>query len=64
MMTATTKTFNIAGAHIGNVIIADAALRAPLRRAHDGAGHFAEQLSECIWRPPPIRPKVRPGSTR
>ncbi|TNC70341.1 MalY/PatB family protein [Rubellimicrobium roseum] len=29
MMTATTKTFNIAGAHIGNVIIPDAALRAP-----------------------------------
>lgn len=28
MMTATTKTFNIAGAHIGNVIIADEALRA------------------------------------
>lgn len=27
-MTATTKTFNIAGAHIGNVIIADEALRA------------------------------------
>ena len=28
MMTATTKTFNIAGAHIGNVIIADPILRA------------------------------------
>lgn len=28
MMTATTKTFNIAGAHSGNVIIADAKLRA------------------------------------
>ena len=28
MMTATTKTFNIAGAHIGNVIVADPALRA------------------------------------
>jgi len=27
MMTATTKTFNIAGAHIGNVIIADPAMR-------------------------------------
>ncbi|MFC3085151.1 MalY/PatB family protein [Tabrizicola soli] len=27
MMTASTKTFNIAGAHIGNVIIADPALR-------------------------------------
>lgn len=29
MMTAATKTFNIAGAHVGNVIIPDAALRAP-----------------------------------
>jgi cysteine-S-conjugate beta-lyase len=29
MMTASTKTFNIAGAHIGNVIIPDPALRAP-----------------------------------
>ena len=29
MMTATTKTFNIAGAHIGNVIVPDEALRAP-----------------------------------
>ncbi|NCO87665.1 MAG: pyridoxal phosphate-dependent aminotransferase [Rhodobacterales bacterium] len=29
MMTATTKTFNIAGAHIGNVIIEDPDLRAP-----------------------------------
>lgn len=28
MMTATTKTFNIAGAHVGNVIIPDPALRA------------------------------------
>lgn len=28
MMTATTKTFNIAGSHIGNVIIPDATLRA------------------------------------
>jgi cystathionine beta-lyase len=29
MMTATTKTFNMAGAHIGNIIIPDAKLRAP-----------------------------------
>jgi cystathionine beta-lyase len=28
MMTAATKTFNVAGAHVGNVIIADEALRA------------------------------------
>jgi cystathionine beta-lyase len=32
MMTATTKTFNIAGAHVGNVIIADDALRARFAR--------------------------------
>jgi cystathionine beta-lyase len=30
MMTATTKTFNIAGAHVGNVIVPDDALRATL----------------------------------
>ena len=32
MMTATTKTFNIAGAHIGNVIIADPVLRGKFAR--------------------------------
>ena len=32
MMTATTKTFNIAGAHVGNVIIPDPALRARFAR--------------------------------
>jgi cystathionine beta-lyase len=31
MMTATTKTFNIAGSHIGNVIITDEKLRGPFR---------------------------------
>ncbi len=30
MMTATTKTFNIAGSHVGNVIVSDPALRARL----------------------------------
>lgn len=34
MMTATTKTFNIAGAHIGNVIIPDTALRARFAARH------------------------------
>ncbi len=34
MMTATTKTFNIAGAHIGNVIIPDMALRARFAARH------------------------------
>jgi cystathionine beta-lyase len=38
MMTATTKTFNIAGAHTGNVIIADPALRAKFLAAHNAAG--------------------------
>ena len=32
MMTATTKTFNIAGCHTGNVIIPDAALRVPFAK--------------------------------
>lgn len=38
MMTATTKTFNIAGAHIGNVIIPDEALRAPFRARMEALG--------------------------
>ncbi len=38
MMSATTKTFNIAGAHIGNVIIADPALRARFAATHMAAG--------------------------
>jgi cystathionine beta-lyase len=38
MMTATTKTFNIAGAHIGNVIIADDALRARFATRHLAMG--------------------------
>lgn len=38
MMTATTKTFNIAGAHIGNVIIPDEALRAPFRARMNALG--------------------------
>lgn len=38
MMTATTKTFNIAGAHIGNVIIADDALRARFAQRHLAMG--------------------------
>ena len=43
MMTATTKTFNIAGAHIGNVIIADSALRALCAGAY-GGGDFGQFL--------------------
>lgn len=38
MMTATTKTFNIAGAHVGNVIIANPELRARFAAAHSAAG--------------------------
>ncbi|SNS88670.1 MalY/PatB family protein [Antarctobacter heliothermus] len=38
MMSATTKTFNIAGAHIGNVIIPDDALRARFAKAMAAMG--------------------------
>jgi len=38
MMTASTKTFNIAGAHVGNVIIADDDLRARFGRKMLGMG--------------------------
>jgi cystathionine beta-lyase len=38
MMTATTKTFNIAGAHIGNVIIPDERLRALFRGRMEALG--------------------------
>jgi len=38
MMTATTKTFNIAGAHVGNVIIPDDTLRAPFRTRMNALG--------------------------
>jgi cystathionine beta-lyase len=44
MMTATTKTFNIAGAHIGNVIIADPALRARFAQTHMAAGISANSF--------------------
>jgi bifunctional pyridoxal-dependent enzyme with beta-cystathionase and maltose regulon repressor activities len=43
MMTATTKTFNIAGSHIGNVIIADPVLR-DLCQHDERDGHLAQQL--------------------
>lgn len=38
MLTAATKTFNIAGAHTGNVIIADPALRARFAAVMEGGG--------------------------
>jgi cystathionine beta-lyase len=38
MMTATTKTFNIAGCHVGNVIIPDKALRVPFQASINARG--------------------------
>jgi len=38
MMTASTKTFNIAGSHVGNVIIADPVLRAKFAKVMNGLG--------------------------
>jgi cystathionine beta-lyase len=38
MMTATTKTFNIAGSHLGNVIVPDETLRAVFARKMMGLG--------------------------
>lgn len=38
MMTATTKTFNIAGAHIGNVIVPDESLRRPFAQVIAATG--------------------------
>jgi cystathionine beta-lyase len=38
MMTAATKTFNIAGAHIGNVVVPDARLRAPFEACMSALG--------------------------
>lgn len=38
MMTATTKTFNIAGCHVGNVIIPDKALRTPFQASLNAQG--------------------------
>ena len=44
MMTATTKTFNIAGSHIGNVIIPDTALRAKFAGVMNGLGISANSF--------------------
>lgn len=38
MMTATTKTFNLAGCHVGNVIIPDKALRGPFQASINARG--------------------------
>lgn len=55
MMSSTTKTFNIAGVHIGNVIIQDAKLREPFaaRMAALGIGGnaFGFRLAEAAYSP-------------
>ena len=55
MMTATTKTFNIAGCHTGNVIIADDALRARFGATMMGLGispnSFGLNMVEAAYSP-------------
>lgn len=55
MMTATTKTFNIAGAHIGNVIIADPALRAAFGQTMMATGtspnSFGVEMATAAYSP-------------
>lgn len=55
MMTATTKTFNIAGSHIGNVIIPDPTLRARFAETMAGLGlspnSFGLVMAEAAYSP-------------
>ncbi len=55
MMTATTKTFNIAGSHTGNVIIADEALRAKFAQRMAAMGlspnSFGLFMAEAAYSP-------------
>jgi cysteine-S-conjugate beta-lyase len=55
MMTATTKTFNIAGCHTGNVIIADEALRATYQGRMMALGispnSFGMRMAEAAYSP-------------
>ncbi|NEX45955.1 MalY/PatB family protein [Pseudotabrizicola algicola] len=55
MLTATTKTFNIAGAHIGNVIIADEGLRAKFANRIMAMGisgnSFGMNMAEAAYSP-------------
>ncbi|MGI3209547.1 MalY/PatB family protein [Roseovarius tibetensis] len=55
MLTATTKTFNIAGAHLGNVIIADEALRARFGKRMAAMGlspnSFGLVMAEAAYSP-------------
>ncbi|WP_116085073.1 MalY/PatB family protein [Tropicimonas sp. IMCC34011] len=54
-MTATTKTFNIAGSHTGNLIVADEALRAKLSGTLAGLGlspnSFGLHMAEAAYSP-------------
>ena len=55
MMTATTKTFNIAGSHSGNVIIKDPDLRARFAKRMGGLGisanSFGLHMAEAAYSP-------------
>ena len=55
MMSATTKTFNIAGAHLGNVIIADEGLRARFARRMGAMGispnSFGIEMATAAYSP-------------
>ena len=55
MMSATTKTFNIAGSHVGNVIIADETLRARFAAKMAGLGNspnsFGLFMAEAAYSP-------------
>jgi cystathionine beta-lyase len=55
MMTATTKTFNIAGAHIGNVIVPDERLRAPFAQVIGALGispnSFGMRMATAAYSP-------------
>lgn len=55
MMTATTKTFNIAGAHVGNVIIPDETLRSRFAARMAGTGlspnAFGLVMAEAAYSP-------------
>ena len=60
MMTATTKTFNIAGSHSGNVIIEDPDLRARFAKRMGGLGISPNSFG-LIWQRQPIHLKARSG---
>ncbi len=60
MMSATTKTFNIAGGHVGNVIIPDPALRARFG-ARMMRWEFRRILLGFTWPRRPIRPRGQNG---